>query len=167
MRMVLGIDPGLASTGFGVVTEHGSRLQVVDFGVIQTDAGSADGARLLKVYKSLRDIIATYDCSGAGIESLYQSKNVTSAIRVAQARGVVLLALAQAEIPAAEYTPQMIKQAVVGAGNADKGQVQRMVQVILGLDRPPTPDHAADAVAAAITYLHSVPANGRKTVPGE
>ncbi|SIQ01000.1 Holliday junction endonuclease RuvC [Alkalispirochaeta americana] len=155
MAVILGVDPGLASTGYGIIREAGGRLECLDFGVIKTSAHASSGERLETIYSVLSDLLRTHRPDYAGIEGLYFTKNVTSAIPVAQARGVVLLALAQFRLDAQEYTPQQIKQAVVGNGQADKEQVIQMVRVILGLKAPPRPDHAADALAAAVTRLHS------------
>lgn len=170
MIRVLGIDPGLASTGYGVIESDGSRLRAVDFGVIRTPADKSTGIRLKMLYDRLSSILAQrvlgepeksgdstglIQFVGAGVESLFFARNASSAIPVAQARGVILLALAKYGIPTGEYPPQMIKQAVVGAGQADKEQVQQMVRIILGMKEIPRPDHAADALAAAITHFHN------------
>lgn len=148
---VLGIDPGLASTGYGVIRVAQGRFQHVTHGVIKTPSGESPGTRLRHIHEQILVLLTTYRPNMAGIESLYFTKNVSSAIPVAQARGVVLLALAQHGTPAQEYTPQVIKQAVVGSGQADKEQVSQMVRIILGMSEVPRPDHAADALAAAIT----------------
>ncbi|TVR66048.1 MAG: crossover junction endodeoxyribonuclease RuvC [Spirochaetaceae bacterium] len=155
MTSLIGIDPGLAATGYGIIRESGGRITCLDYGVIRTDSGSSTGERLAEVYAALEALIGKHRPEAAGIESLYFTKNVTSAIPVAQARGVVLLALARHGVPAREFTPQQIKQAVVGNGQADKEQVMQMVRVVLGMSSVPRPDHAADALAAAITRLHS------------
>jgi crossover junction endodeoxyribonuclease RuvC len=154
MAIILGIDPGLASTGFGVIAQERGRLRCVEFGVISTPADASPGERLLAIHHGVAEQIARHAPQRAGVESLYFTRNTSSAIPVAQARGVVLLALAQAAVHASEYTPQVIKQAVVGNGNADKEQVMQMVRIILGMDTTPQPDHAADALAAAITSAH-------------
>ena len=155
MASLIGIDPGLAATGYGIVRETGGRITCVDYGVIRTDPTDSTGDRLAAVYQALEALILAHRPESAGIESLYFTKNVTSAIPVAQARGVVLLAFARHGVPAREFTPQQIKQAVVGNGQADKEQVMQMVRVVLGMTSVPRPDHAADALAAAITRLHS------------
>jgi len=155
MIRVLGIDPGLASTGYGVIECTGARIRTIDYGVIQTPAGHSVGARLHMLYGRITAVIEFSGATGAGIESLFFTRNITSALPVAQARGVLLLALEQHGIPAGEYPPQMIKQAVTGAGQADKAQVQEMVRMILGMPEIPRPDHAADALAAAITHYHN------------
>lgn len=154
MRL-MGVDPGLASTGYGVISAEGSRIVHIAHGVITTDNSQSPGDRLSRIFDAVTELVAQYEPRAAGIESLYFANNVTSAIPVAQARGVVLLAFARAGIPAAEYPPQAIKQALVGQGRADKQQVAEFVQLLLGLKRMPSPDHAADALAAAVCYHHS------------
>lgn len=153
MPTVIGIDPGLASTGYGVVRAARGRHTWIEHGVITTPPHATPGSRLAMIADRLREILLEYKPECAGVESLYFTKNITSAIPVAQARGVVLLLLEQHGVPAEEYTPQVIKQAVVGAGQADKNQVGEMVRIILGLRETPRPDHAADALAAAITRV--------------
>lgn len=157
MPIYLGIDPGLASTGWGVIESQRGRLRAVDYGVIRTPSDEPPGERLARIYRELTAVSASAKPIAAGIESLFFARNITSALPVAQARGVILLCLAHAGIPAEEYAPQVIKQAVVGTGQADKQQVQEMVRVILGLTERPRPDHAADALAAAVTRCHSRP----------
>lgn len=154
MARVLGIDPGLASTGYGVIEIEQGRLRCLDFGVVTTDSDEKSGDRLCRIFDAVAELARTYRPSIAGVESLYFTRNITSAIPVAQARGVVLLALAQLSIDAREFTPQQIKQAVVGHGGAEKEQVAQLVKILLGLPEPPRPDHAADALAAAIARAH-------------
>ncbi len=154
MRTLIGIDPGLASTGWGVVTFDGSRFFHVAHGAVRTEAGEPLAERLLVIHSALKKLLAKYKPSEAGVEELYFSKNATSAMQVAHARGVVLLALAQSGIPVGVYSPQHVKQAVIGRGRADKSQVQRLVGVVLGLDEIPSPDHAADALAVAICHAN-------------
>ena len=159
MRTLIGIDPGLASTGWGVVRFDGSRFRHVAHGVIQTDPGDSLPARLLKIHTEIRKVLTKFSPTEAGVEELYFSKNITSGMHVAHARGVVFLALGQKDIPVGSYTPQQVKLAVIGKGRAEKEQVQRLVAVLLGLDSVPGPDHAADALAIAIchanrSYLH-------------
>ncbi len=156
MKRIIGIDPGLANTGWGVVDADGTRYVYRDHGVISTKSSMGVGERLLFIYDSLVAVIAKFKPVEAGIESLYFARNITSAIPVAQARGIVLLALAQKQIQASEYPPQAIKQAIVGAGRAEKQQVQDMVRVLLGLPEIPRPDHAADALAAAICHANTL-----------
>ena len=154
MPAVLGIDPGLAATGFGVIAVERGRLRCLHFGVVSTDSHDAPGARLEQIYEAIRRVVQEYRPRFAGVENLYFTRNTTSAMPVAQARGVVLLALRQLGIDTKEFTPQQIKLAVVGHGGADKEQVAQLVRIVLGMTRAPHPDHAADALAAAITRAH-------------
>jgi len=154
--LVLGIDPGTATTGYGLVrqAEDGS-LQAVAHGAILTPAKTPMPNRLDSLYTQLKEIILLHRPDCAAVEKLFFSKNVKTAISVGQGRGVVLLALAQADLPIGEYTPNEIKQAVTGYGSAGKAQMQEMVRLLLGLDEQPKPDDAADALAVAICHLHS------------
>lgn len=154
MPRVLGIDPGLAATGFGLIESDRGRLRCLHFGVVTTSADEPAGDRLRRIYDAIVELARKYVPEIAGVESLYFTKNITSAIPVAQARGVALLALAQRGIDTREFTPQQIKQAVVGHGGADKEQVMQLVRIVLGMSEPPRPDHAADALAAAIARAH-------------
>ena len=158
--LALGIDPGTATTGYGLVRElpDGS-LQVVDYGVILTGAGAPMPERLLELHRRLTAIILLHRPDCGAVEKLFFQRNVTNAISVGQARGVVLLALAQAQMDVGEYTPMEVKQAVAGYGGADKRQVQQMVRALLALDELPRPDDAADALAVAICHLHSARIN--------
>ncbi|HWQ04146.1 MAG TPA: crossover junction endodeoxyribonuclease RuvC [Longilinea sp.] len=153
--LVLGIDPGTATTGFGLVRETVQGLEVVDFGAILTPAGLPQSLRLLLLYEELRKIILLHRPESAAVEKLFFSRNVTTAITVGQARGVVLLSMAQSGLTVGEYTPMEVKQAVAGYGGADKNQVQQMVRALLNLEKVPKPDDAADALAIAICHLHS------------
>lgn len=150
MSRILGIDPGLAQTGWGVIETGSGRYLHVAHGTVVTAARTPLGERLAAIRDGLREIVGIHSPDRAGIESLFFFKNVTSAIPVAQARGVVLLMLHEAGIPAVELPPGEIKRSITGAGRADKRQVQEMVRLLLGLDGIPKPDHAADALAAAI-----------------
>lgn len=161
MTRVVGIDPGLASTGWGLVDLDGSRYRYVRHGVITTPAKTDIGMRLRAIFHELQAVIAEYHPDEAGVEALYFARNATSAIPVAQARGVVYLAFSLADVPTFEYPPQAIKQSIVGAGRADKQQVQELVRVLLGLDEIPRPDHSADALAAAICHLAHRPLQER------
>ena len=154
--LALGIDPGTATTGYGLVleTEAGS-LQVVDFGVIQTPPTLPMPERLLDLFLKLRQLIVLHRPECGAVEKLFFEKNVRTAISVGQARGVALLALAEAGLPIGEYTPLEVKQAVTGYGGADKNQVQQMVKALLALSDIPRPDDAADALAIAICHLHT------------
>ena len=154
-RIVLGIDPGLASTGWGIVSMKGNRLHYVMHGVISTSPRTLHQERLLAIFHEISGVINEYKPTEAGMETLYFAKNVTSAMGVAEARGVVTLALALHGITLGEFTPHGIKQAVVGVARAEKKQVQESVRLLLGLTEIPKPDHAADALAAAITRLNT------------
>lgn len=154
IRRVLGIDPGLANTGFGVVDFCNGRYKMVSYGCISTNSDEPHGQRLLKIYSHLCAIIDEFKPDEAGMETLYFARNVTSALSVAEARGVVTLCLAQHGIKLGEYQPNQIKQAVTGTTKADKKLVEKYVKILLGLEVEPKPDHAADALAGAITHLH-------------
>lgn len=154
--LVLGIDPGIGLTGYGLVRENaGGDVEYVEHGVVETPAKTPVEQRLQTIYKEIREIVEKYEPHSAGIERLLFGKNVTNAMNVGQARGVTVLALADCGLPIAEYTPAEIKQAVAGYGNAPKRQVQEMVRMLLNLDEIPKPDDAADALAVAITHLHA------------
>lgn len=156
MVRVIGIDPGLANTGWGIIDSDGIRFRYIDHGTITTTNKFSPTIRLKKIYNELNSVIEKYNPSHGGIETLYFAKNVSSALPVSQARGVQLLCLSLKNITVGEYTPIQIKQAVVGNGRASKKQVQDMVKLILKLKEIPKPDHAADALAAAISHVHSV-----------
>lgn len=154
--LVLGIDPGTATTGYGLVREGvDGGYEVVDFGVILTPAGMLPEQRLLLLYDRLMEILLLHHPDCGAVEKLFFQRNVRTAISVGQARGVVLLALAEAGLPVGEYTPLEVKQAVAGYGGADKNQVQQMVRVLLDMPVLPQPDDAADALAIAICHVHS------------
>jgi crossover junction endodeoxyribonuclease RuvC len=154
--LVIGIDPGTATTGYGLVREEETgSLAAVDYGVIITPAGLSMPQRLLELYRRLSEILLLHHPESGAVEKLFFQRNVRTAISVGQGRGVVLLALAQADLAVAEYTPLEVKQAVAGYGGADKNQVQQMVRALLNLDAIPQPDDAADALAVAICHLHS------------
>ena len=154
--LVLGIDPGTATTGYGLVreTDQGG-LVVVEYGVVLTPAGMAQEKRLLLLYERIMEILLLHRPDQGAVEKLFFQRNVTNAIAVGQARGVVMLALAQHSLPVAEYTPLEVKQSITGYGGADKMQIQLMVQAILELEELPSPDDAADALAVAVCHLHS------------
>jgi crossover junction endodeoxyribonuclease RuvC len=154
--LVLGIDPGTATTGYGLVRqlEDGS-LQAVVYGAILTPAKTPMPERLDSLYSQLKEILLLHQPDSAAVEKLFFSKNVKTALSVGQGRGVVLLALAQSALPIGEYTPNEIKQAVTGYGSAGKAQMQEMVKLLLNLDARPKPDDAADALAVAICHIHS------------
>jgi crossover junction endodeoxyribonuclease RuvC len=155
--VVLGIDPGTAHMGFGVVLARGQRLAALDGGVIETRAGAPLERRLAEIHARVCDLIREYRPAAVAIEDLYFGRNVHSAFAVGQARGVVLLSAGMSGIPCFSYTPQVVKQAVCGAGGAGKEQVQRMVGALLSLPELPRPDHAADALAVAICHANSAP----------
>jgi len=153
--LVLGIDPGIAITGYGLIqTGDRSDYQCIDYGVIRTESGIPDPDRLAFLYKELKDLLRQYQVDSSAVEKLFFQKNVRTAFSVGQARGVTLLALAQSKLPISEYTPNEIKQTVCGYGNAGKAQVQRMVQALLHLADLPKPDDAADALAVAICHIN-------------
>jgi crossover junction endodeoxyribonuclease RuvC len=153
--LVLGIDPGIAITGYGFVRVDGSnQYHCVDYGVVTTEAGLQDAERLQTLYEELTQLIDLHRPESSAVEKLFFQKNVKTAISVGQARGVALLTLAQADQTIHEYTPMEIKQTVCGYGNAGKKQVQRMVQTLLALPELPKPDDAADALAVAICHIN-------------
>jgi crossover junction endodeoxyribonuclease RuvC len=149
---IIGIDPGTGILGFGVIESNGGKNQLVDAGVIRTPVKEDDGVRLQTIFEEISDIIAQTKPQEMSIEKLFFAQNVTTAMTVAQARGVVLLAGMQAGMKIAEYTPLQIKQALTGYGRAEKSQMQEMVRVLLGLKDIPQPDDCADALAAALTH---------------
>jgi crossover junction endodeoxyribonuclease RuvC len=156
MTLVLGIDPGTATTGYGLVRDlPDSSLQVVDYGTFVTPAGLPAPERLSMLYHCLQELLLLHRPDSSAVEKLFFQSNVKTALAVGQARGVVLLALAESGLEVAEYTPNEVKQAVVGYGSADKKQVQEMVRVLLAMPQIPKPDDAADALAIAITHLHT------------
>ena len=155
--IVLGIDPGTADTGYGVVQSAGSRLRALEGGVIKTRSGVALESRLTEIHAAVCELLDRHRPDAMAIEELYFGVNVRTAFAVGQARGVVLLAAGQRGIPSRSYTPQQVKGAVCGHGGAAKDQVGRMVARLLGLDSPPTPDHTADALAVAVCDLNRAP----------
>ena len=158
--IVLGIDPGIANTGYGIVSSVGSRLRAVEFGVIETPASAAPEARLAEIHADVGELITRFAVDGVAVEDLYFGANVVSAMAVGQARGVVLLAAGQHRVPVRAYTPQQVKAAVCGSGRADKDQVARMAARLLGLSAPPRPDHAADALGVALCDVNRAPLAG-------
>jgi len=156
MTLALGIDPGTATTGYGLVRlERDGELVAVNYGVILTPKDDSPSARLEMIYDGMNDLLKEYKPDTAAVEKLFFSRNVTTALAVGQARGVVMLALQKAGLEIFEYTPKEIKNAVAGYGGADKRQVQEMVRALLQLDSIPKPDDAADALAVAITHLNT------------
>lgn len=154
--LTLGIDPGTATTGYGFVREtDDGGLETAAFGVIETPAHLSPEKRLQLLYEELKKQFLLHRPDSCAVEKLFFQRNVTTALAVGQARGVVLLAAAQAGLNVAEYTPLEVKQAVAGYGGADKRQVQQMMRALLGLADIPRPDDAADALAVAICHIHS------------
>ncbi len=153
---ILGIDPGTAITGFGVIDKVGDKLIFVDAGVIRTPKEDPMSARLVTIFDELTQLISEVRPDQAAIEQLFFARNVTTALTVGQARGVALLALQKAGLPVGEYTPLQVKQAVTSYGKADKAQVQQMVKTILRLNDIPKPDDAADGLAIAITHASQI-----------
>ncbi len=152
---ILGIDPGYAIMGYGVIEMIGNRFRVCQYGSITTDAGTPIEERLSHLYDSLREIIDEEKPDAASIEELFFNNNAKTAIMVGEARGIAVLACAKGGLEIAEYTPMQIKQALVGYGKADKKQVQSMVKTLLHLKEVPKPDDTADALAAAVCHAHS------------
>ena len=155
MLRVLGVDPGLAQTGFGIIDYDKCRYSHVTHGVIETSAEKDISVRLEEIYNKLKKITSKYKPDEVSIEGIYFAKNALSAIPVAHAKGVIHLICAQAGIPAIEYSPLKIKQTIVGNGRADKNQVQQLVKLLLKLDNIPEPDHASDGLAAAICHCNN------------
>ena len=152
--IVLGVDPGTARLGWAVVDDD-PELRPIDFGLITTQPTTAMPVRLRDIHLEISDLIGRFRPEVVVVEQLFFARNVTTALAVGQARGVVLLAAAQRDVGVAEYTPSEVKQAVVGYGKADKPQMQEMVRLILGLDQVPSPDDVADALALAVCHAHT------------
>ena len=148
----MGIDPGLANTGWGIVSQRGARLECLAYGCVSTPSQLELSVRLAKIHEQIGAVIERYAPTCVGIETVWFGQNITAAFATGQARGAALVACAQAGLSVGEFTPKQIKLAVVGAGGAEKEQVQYMVKQLLGLSAVPKPDHAADALAAAICY---------------
>lgn len=158
---ILGIDPGYAILGYGIVDLVGNKFKVVDYGAVTTEAGMEMPDRLKVLYNSLMELIARYEPAVASVEELFFNTNAKTAILVGQARGVAVLACANSGLEIEEYTPLQIKQALVGYGRAEKKQVQQMVKTILNLKEVPKPDDTADALAAAVCHGHSAGSRSR------
>jgi len=152
--IVLGIDPGTALTGYGIVERTGSKLRMVDYGCVETLSTMELPRRLLEIHSAVLGLIDEHKPTSIGVERLFFNRNVQTAFAVGQARGVVLLAAAERSLPVFEYGPHEVKMAVTGYGRAEKAQVQRMVQMVLGMSQLPKPDDAADALAVAICAAH-------------
>ena len=155
--VVLGIDPGLANTGYGVVARRGSQLLALDGGVITTRAELAPERRLAQIHAAVDALLDEHEPDAVALEELYFGQNVRTAFAVGHARGVVMLAAGRHQLPCSSYTPQKVKAAVCGNGRAEKDQVARMVKMLLGLAEEPRPDHAADALAVAICHANCAP----------
>ena len=153
--VILGIDPGLATIGWGVVDYSGSRFKVLGYGALETPAGVALEERLFMINQGMKELIARYKPEQMAVEELFFNTNITTGIRVAEARGVILMTAHAMGVKLFEYTPLQVKQAVVGYGRAEKKQVISMVTMLLGLSAPPKPDDTADALAIAICHAHS------------
>ncbi len=153
--IILGFDPGIAIVGFGVVKKQGNHVQAVQYSSIQTKAGLETGIRLKQIYDASKEIIDTYNPEAVAIEKLFFNRNVTTAMTVGQARGVLMLAAVESNLPIFEYTPLQIKQAIVGYGRAEKKQIQEMVKMHLHLQEIPKPHDVAVALAAAICHAPS------------
>jgi crossover junction endodeoxyribonuclease RuvC len=161
--IVLGIDPGLASTGFGVIAARAAaagrerRLEALDAGVIETGAGAAAESRLAEIHAAIDALLLEHEPEAVALEELYFGQNARTAFAVGQGRGAAMLAAGQRGVPCASYTPQQVKSAVCGSGRAGKEQVSRMVVMLLGLAREPPVDHAADALAVAVCHANRAP----------
>jgi crossover junction endodeoxyribonuclease RuvC len=170
MTLVMGIDPGVASTGFGVVALTGAEMTAVDGGVIEAPTTEPAAQRLKRIHEALAELLSLHEPVALALEEVYFNRNVRSAIAVGQSRGVALLAAGQRGIDCFDYTPQAVKKSVCGSGAAAKEQVQRMVARLLSMSRPPASEHAADALAVAIchaSHARSAPvwAAGSREVP--
>ncbi len=155
--IVLGIDPGLANTGYGVVSGDGGRLAALDGGVIETRAGAPQERRLTDIHAAIEGLLDEHEPDAVALEELYFGQNVRTAFAVGHARGAVMLAAGQRGVPCTSYTPQKVKSAVCGNGRAPKDQVARMVQALLALPNTPSSDHASDALAVAVCHINCAP----------
>lgn len=152
---IIGIDPGIAIVGFGIIEKQGSKLRPIQYGCIRTEAHTSEPLRLKQIYDAMTSLIQQYQPEVMAVEKLFFNRNVTTAFSVGQARGVIVLSAEEASIPVYEYTPLQVKQSVVGYGQAEKRQIQEMVKLLLGLPKAPKPDDVADALGIAITHAHS------------
>ena len=153
--IILGIDPGLATIGWGVVDYSASHFKVLGYGAIETPAGLPTEERLSMIFDGIRELMRTYRPEHVAVEELFFNTNITTGIKVAEARGVIIMCANKMGVKIFEYTPLQVKQAVVGFGRAEKKQVITMVTMLLGLPKPPKPDDTADALAIAICHAHS------------
>lgn len=156
-ELVLGIDPGLQALGFGVIEACGRKAHLVEYGVVTTSADQPLSERLQKIYEGVDSVIRRHEPTRLVMERLIYCKNVNIALLLGQARGAAIVAAAQHRLPMTEFNPTEIKSAIVGRGRATKEQVQKMVQILLALPEIPEPNHAADALAVALTYVHAKP----------
>ena len=154
-RRILGIDPGYANTGFGIIDVLDGTIRLVGYGVIETDNAMEHGKRLLEIYNGMELVIEKYKPDESAMEELFFGKNASSAMNVSEAKGVITMTLEKNSIPLSMYKPNAIKSSVTGTQSADKETVEQYVQILLSLKERPKPDHAADALAAAITHIHS------------
>ncbi|WP_251198140.1 crossover junction endodeoxyribonuclease RuvC [Anaerotardibacter muris] len=167
-RIILGIDPGLANTGWGIVHQSGPRMTCVAYGCISTSSSSSLSLRLRKIYEQITAVVQRFQPTCVGIETVWFGQNITAAFATGQARGAALVACASEDICVEEFSPSQIKLAIVGTGSAEKEQVQYMVKQVLGLDRIPSPDHSADALAAAICFAtHALDGRRLKRASGQ
>ncbi|HHY98162.1 MAG TPA: crossover junction endodeoxyribonuclease RuvC [Firmicutes bacterium] len=153
--IVMGIDPGTASTGYGVIESFGGRLACLDYGCIRTGSNMSSSRRLETIYAAVSRLISSYSPEVIAVEELFFNRNAKTALKVGESRGVVILAAVRHSIRVAEYTPLQIKQAITGYGRASKSQIQRMIKLLLNLESVPSPDDTADALACAICHIHS------------
>ncbi|MBP3362117.1 MAG: crossover junction endodeoxyribonuclease RuvC [Clostridia bacterium] len=162
--IILGIDPGYAIVGVGVIEYKGNKFRTISYGAITTEAGVPTPQRLQKIYNELNLCIDTYKPDAVAVEELFFNSNQKTAIQVAQARGVIIISAVNKNVPLYEYTPLQIKQSVTGYGRAEKKQIQQMVKMMLGLNAVPKPDDVADALAVAICHAHSSNLNDRLNI---
>ncbi len=165
--IVLGIDPGLANTGFGVVERSNGRFAALDGGVLETRAGLAAELRLAALHLQVEELLARHEPDAVALEELFFGQNARSAFAVGQARGAVMLAAGQRGVPCHSYTPQQVKRAVCGSGRAEKDQVATMVKALLGLPDDPLPDHATDALAVGVCHANHAPLRAAVAVAGK
>jgi crossover junction endodeoxyribonuclease RuvC len=152
--IVIGIDPGLARVGYGVIEVKNQKAIPLSYGCFETGKDQETSGRLLQIYNDIEVLIGKYPPAHISVEKLFFSKNITSAMRVSEARGVILLLAEQKNIPVTEYTPNQVKQAITGSGRADKRQMQEMIKRLLHLEKIPRPDDAADALSIALCHIH-------------
>ncbi len=152
--IIIGIDPGLATVGFGIIRKEKNSIIPVSYGCIRTSAGKQNSERLLEIYNELNLLFEKYSPSEVAVEKLFFTNNITSAMGVSEARGIIFLAAQQKNIPVTEYTPNQIKQAITGSGRADKKQMQEMIKRLLNLDEVPQPDDAADGLSIALCHIN-------------